>query len=713
MCHCSRRTTTGEYQVIRFIDFPDNLHYSIPETDSIRKETKQTSYQWTRKEIQNEWVSLADEDGALYRSPKMAFQNIREIDRIEIRIDESLPPVPMGLLWNEKEILSPEERRKQARYLAANSHTSGLFLIKGENIAENQSIESIKFQKPIHYIFLQFPSDQPMEFPIDSIRVISKKDAYSNKPCGKDRYVVGGEIRDVLYTHTPAPIQFTTNIPANAELTFGVYHFNSAPVQYTIEIGDNPQAERLFYKSIQPLHTWCDFRIDLKRFSGNQVITLRAESESDEAIVFWANPTIVNQRNAHTGPNVILYLVDTLRADHLGCYGYQSGTSPFLDQLASKGVLFERCFSQSPWTKPSIPTLLASLYPHTHRVGVKSYTDILPDSVETLQDVMRRDGCVTANFTANPLGSALSNLDQGFDYTFNPSAFEITNRVKKNDQLHSDDLNKRILPWLETHAENRFFIYIHSMDPHNPYSAPIRPSHLNNRNGPMESYDAEIYFNDSQIKKLYEKLIKLGLEKDTLFIVTSDHGEAFSEHGNVHHGHSVYNEEIHVPLLMIHPGALQPQRIETPAQLVDVMPTILSHCCVEYDPMALQGKALLPLKNARNSRSVFSSRICYESFFHSLIQGDCKLIYNPSPTDEEIQYQLFNLAKDPGEQNNLAERDPQRTQKMIAELKEFLLQQERLQSDYFRQHYHSISSPPDQALSQDDIERLKALGYIQ
>ena len=156
-------------------------------------------------------------------------------------------------------------------------------------------------------------------------------------------------------------------------------------------------------------------------------------------------------------PNIVLYVVDALRPDRLGAYGYTKGTSPFLDRLAEQGIVFQNCYAAASWTKPAIASLFTSLYPQTYGVGRHSYLDVLPDSVPTLQDELRSHGYLTAQFSANPLSGTLSNLDQGFDYTFGPNAFEVANTESKQNKTHSDDLNRECYRGLKRIRMTNFF----------------------------------------------------------------------------------------------------------------------------------------------------------------------------------------------------------------------------------------------------------------
>jgi len=176
--------------------------------------------------------------------------------------------------------------------------------------------------------------------------------------------------------------------------------------------------------------------------------------------------------------------------------------SPFLDQLAQSGVVFLNSYTAASWTKPSAASLLTSLYPQTHGVGLHSNTDALPDTVRTLQQHLRANGYVSAHLSANPLGSTLSGLDRGFDSTFTARFFEAAG--DRPPKIRSDVLVNKAFAWIDQHQSEPFFLYIHAMDSHTPYLAGAP------EDGAGARYEAEVLFSDAQIRRLHEHLAARG-----------------------------------------------------------------------------------------------------------------------------------------------------------------------------------------------------------
>ncbi len=315
--------------------------------------------------------------------------------------------------------------------------------------------------------------------------------------------------------------------------------------------------------------------------------------------------------------NVLVVLVDTLRADRLGAYGHSRDTSPVLDALAADGTLFEECFAPAPWTIASTATLLTGLEPFVHGFVRPELAPLSAHAI-TLAEVLRGRGFRTAAFSGNLLVGKLTGFDQGFD-TFETVVWS-----------EARGLNERATKWLDDNARGgRFFLYMHYFDPHDPYADPegIWKSYAGLAagedpgveacpNGDIEAvfqvlregkdpglspadlrrladrYDGEIRFADGEIGKLLAHIRSLGVEDETLVVFVSDHGEQFLEHGGLKHGSSLHREELHVPLVFRVPGARDPgERRADRVGLVDVFPTVLSALGIEL-PGAVDGRDL-------------------------------------------------------------------------------------------------------------------------
>ena len=305
-------------------------------------------------------------------------------------------------------------------------------------------------------------------------------------------------------------------------------------------------------------------------------------------------------------PNVVMISLDTVRPDHLGCYGYEKGTSPNLDQLAGQGVVFRRTWSQAPWTLPSHMSLFTSLPPSRHRVD--SINRVLPDGIATFTEVLQGHGYRTAALVNDAQMSAHWGFDCGFDVW---REFPVD-----TPEGNCENITRQAVDWLDQQSDDDpFFLFLHYYDAHDAYAAPEafrkRFSSLSGdasramawrarfpgqplpdpemKQALIGAYDAEIAWLDYELGKLFD-----AMPENTLVVVFSDHGEAFEEHGWTLHGATLYEEETRVALLMRLPGGEHAGRVvDAPASLLDVAPTILRICGAEV-PAAFEGIDLAP-----------------------------------------------------------------------------------------------------------------------
>ncbi|MCK5185837.1 MAG: sulfatase, partial [Deltaproteobacteria bacterium] len=339
--------------------------------------------------------------------------------------------------------------------------------------------------------------------------------------------------------------------------------------------------------------------------------------------------------------NVIVVLVDCLRADHLGCYGYTRKTSPFLDHIARSGITFENCIAPSSWTIPSVVSLFTGVYPQQH--GMSSLGTVIPEDLSMLQEIMEKNGVETAAFTTNDFLKPQFGYAKGFvhyfdhylepefkeylasrlfflnallyfknnffyPYSVDPGGerwwsigFPPFNHEKRSAARVTED----VLQWIETHRDKPFYVYLHYMDVHSPYDAtwysPFdRETYASQdeRGKLINTYDGRIAYVDRQIKRIWEELVKLNVSENTLLIVTADHGEEFYDHEGTGHCTTLYDELIRVPLIMIAPS-LPPsppgmvQRVKNQVQLIDLPATVLDFLDLQI-PKEMMGQSLLP-----------------------------------------------------------------------------------------------------------------------
>jgi arylsulfatase A-like enzyme len=388
--------------------------------------------------------------------------------------------------------------------------------------------------------------------------------------------------------------------------------------------------------------------------------------------------------------NVVIIGVDTLRRDHLGCYGYERETSPNIDRLADESVLFEDAVSQCPWTLPSFATVLTSLYPSQHgagflKPGSGAFGNRMSTAFPPLAMMLLKQGYSTGAIVNAPALAPELGVDRGFEFY---------STAPRWDERVADATTKDALNWIDEHLEGPFFLFVHYFDPHLTYAPPApydtifdpgyqgeigkafdresyskMSEHLSRENDPRVQadwnhiralYDGEIAFTDEAVGELLNGLEKRDLRDNTLIVFLSDHGEEFNDHGGFEHGHTLYDELIKVPLMFSLPGQLPENvRVSQQVRLLDVVPTILSVLGIR--PWThLEGADLMPLISGEGepksggasllpSGFAYSESMLYGTEKKSVTAYPWKLIYD-TVTEEEA---LLNLAQDPGEKTDL------------------------------------------------------------
>jgi arylsulfatase A-like enzyme len=387
--------------------------------------------------------------------------------------------------------------------------------------------------------------------------------------------------------------------------------------------------------------------------------------------------------------NILLIGIDTLRQDHLGCYGYEREISPYIDELSGRGTLCENALSQCPWTLPSFASVLTSLYPSQHGAGINmnSMRTTFPTLAELLAEAGYRTGAIINVSVLSPeFGVA-----RGFEhYDACPAGVRRT----------ADVVTDLALEWLGGNGDRPFFCFVHYFDPHLSYSPPAPYDTLFDPgyDGPVGKsfdrdkflemkdrlyaakdaqtaadwfhiealYDGEIAFTDEAVGRLLKGIEERGLYDNTLVILLSDHGEEFLEHGGFGHGHTLYNEVIQIPLIFSLPGVLpKGARVKRQVRLIDVMPTVLELAGILGD-YRLEGSSLVSLLKGegppRAARGcLFPPSMAYSEGLHrggerkGLAAYPWKFVHH-LPTGDEM---LFNLADDPDETKNLIYQEPE------------------------------------------------------
>ena len=496
---------------------------------------------------------------------------------------------------------------------------------------------------------------------------------------------------------------------------------------------DGQEAESLVSRVLTPAErpedqSWVRVEADLSAHSGiTGKLVFRTRTPADggtaEGVAFAlvANPELVPSaanRADDERLNVLLIGIDTLRADHLGTYGYPRPTSPHIDSLAAEGLRFAQVIAPAPWTLPSFTSLLTSLYPSRHgagRGGRGGYTHAHPDTL-LLSEILYSEGYRTAGMTGSYIVSSRYGLEQGYEtyrHPYKAAGFE-----------SSPVDTPEVVKWLEESRDSPFFLFWHIMDPHLPYwveqpeiverfvepeyEGPFehyvdyqilvqrpgrrRYAHEGHPDIPemsdadrrriIDFYDAEIAETDAHIGTVLNALENLGLADNTIVIVTADHGEGLGEHGHYHHGYTLYEDQIRIPLILRWPGGPKGEVFNEPVSTVDLLPLLLDTLGLAV-PEDVQG--VNRLTHQGQPPPIFSEYATLDSSaLKAVTVGSSKYLHDPIFGQEE----LFELTDDPGETRNLLLTDST------------LGQRERLFLDRFREHnlrggrYHLLVQAP-------------------
>jgi choline-sulfatase len=400
-------------------------------------------------------------------------------------------------------------------------------------------------------------------------------------------------------------------------------------------------------------------------------------------------------------PNILFVSIDTLRADHLGIYGYGRGTSPSIDAFAKTAVVFDAAQSASSWTLPSLASLMTSLYSTTH--GCWKIQSRLEPEFTTLAETLRDGGYDTAMAVPHLFLSAQYGLQQGFTHVDDTM---IRTGADSDQAISSPGITQKGLAFLEEKAKVKddvpWFLWLHYFDPHDAY---LKHEGFSERFGtekPMDLYDGEIAFTDAHIGRLLARLGELGLADDTIVVIVADHGEEFGEHGSTRHGYTLYQEAVRIPLLVRVPG-VAPRRVHDVVASVDVMPTLLELCTLA-PPKEIEGHSLLGMMrgSAEAPHEALSEVRWHAGQDMRALRTD-KWKYIESRLPEKSVDLLFDIDADPREQHDLLAEDAARTQGLRD-----LTGRRLVRAMHWAQHY---PLPERYEPSPGDMDRLKSLGY--
>lgn len=414
---------------------------------------------------------------------------------------------------------------------------------------------------------------------------------------------------------------------------------------------------------------WQALDVDLTRFVGQQG-ELELALLGDTASVALSQPELLAPAAPGPAPHVLVYVIDCLRADHVGAQGYARPTTPHIDAFARQAVVFEQAWSCASWTKPSVGCLLTGLPGLRH--GARTLDDALDPRVTTLPEAFERGGYASAAFVDNPFVSAAAfGLTRGFDLVRRAPA-ALGQRNVNSLEGDAFKLHRALAPWLQAHADRRFLLYAHSIDLHAEYRPRPPFTRLFTRPGApardVDLYDTELRANDEAFGRLLALLRDLGLYERTLIVLTADHGEEFGEHGTWRHGHTLNQGLLHVPLIVKPPGpARAGRRVAAPVSNVDVLPTLLD--LAGLPPLAgVEGRSLRALIEGRAEpppRTIFAEQLSPKEALYAARDGRYKAVQQLLPRPAR---RLYDLTLDPHERVDLAAAPPAGARALLREL---------------------------------------------
>ena len=426
---------------------------------------------------------------------------------------------------------------------------------------------------------------------------------------------------------------------------------------------------------------------------------------------------------SHPPKNLLWIVVDALRYDYLSCYGQKGISTPAIDSLAEKGALFSRAYCSYPATLPSITSMFTSTYPIYN--GIKTNSQVLPDSLLTMAEILRGHGYQTAAVVSNFVLRKITNIGKGFEFY--------------DDQLPQKEINRNIqekdanltaqaaIQWLvQNGKKKKFFLFVHFQDTHGPYyphpelmnllpknrkgiqleigdkdQPDVIPSYqaLENRKDVdyyLANYAGEVIYTDRQIQRLLAALQEIGAEEETVVIFTADHGEALGEHHMYFkHGQFLHEPQIRVPLIIKIPGA-SPVKIPRTVKHIDLGPTVLDLFGLKK-PKQFQGKSVLPFIKSKSQgwEDLAFSQLAKDTNL-ALVNGPIKLVHFRG------HKMFYDLDRDPGERKNIYTKGPKQA---IGRLEQIM--------ELYRNYAPKTPIVPKTLLDEKTKETLKTLGYIK
>lgn len=591
-----------------------------------------------------------------------------------------------------------------------------------------------------------------------------KYDTFIKNPkIPRHKVKIGNVIKNSFIIRVPSTIEKDLIINGKSYLDFSisVYQRPKGNVRFLVGIKKLNKIYPFLIKHFGQIQTekertWYNIRLDLSSYVKKNIKivfdfknvdppTTKIESKtSSNKFVFLSDPILTQISKKPAYPNIIFISIDTLRQDHLGCYGYERDTSPNIDDLLKdkQTVIFDNVISQSHWTLPSHMSMFTSQYASTHQI----YMDrLLNEENITFPMILKKNNFLNYGFVTHVRVNSKYGFERGFD------SFWFEEHNFSSEKARVQDIIPKILEFLKKYKKNTFFLFIHLFDVHSPYTPPIPFDTIFDKNyyGNVSGYDSDLFVKplfspetknkiserdlqhiislyDGEIRNvdfhlgvLFSHLKKLNLFDNSLIILTSDHGEEFQEHGSMHHD-TLYDEVIKIPLIIKMPKNIQVANNRIGHQLIqgniDIAPTILDILNLDI-PTEFQGNSLLPIIKGQKEKGPshqvseklsdwdtkiyqisvrdMSYKYIYTTFF------DIKNIKNFQRKNEK--FELYDLLNDEYEKFNLA----------LSNDKINLYYQGLVYNFVFKNVLHTNKIPKKIELDEELIERLKSLGYIK
>jgi choline-sulfatase len=441
------------------------------------------------------------------------------------------------------------------------------------------------------------------------------------------------------------------------------------------------------------------------------------------SILFLTSCNIFTGTPKEAAPNVLFIVIDTLGARHMSVYDPTLNTTPAMARLAEKSLVFEKAYSTAPWTKPAISSMFTSLYPRQHTV--QKLKSEFPDRFITMADILKKKGYATDAVISHTLLKEGTGFEKGFDsYILAPFEGNVHNAIV--GKAVSDLAIKRVKSHFEDENKKPFFQFLHYFDPHfnyqhHPefdrsswYKGPITPGMgfrdlrkripeltEDDRKYLVDLYHEEIEYTDVQVSRVLETYKEMGILDNTIVIITADHGEEFLEHGELGHTRTLYDELIHVPLIIYWSKIAEPKRVKENVSIVDILPTVLTS--IGFDPLPphfegislISGNKLADLPKRHIFSEVDFKSSAIEAIKSGVIRENHKLIDDHLNEEKKI----FDLEKDPAELSNIIEKE----EELANDLQLFL-----------DEHIETGSGESGEGLvhTEEDLEQLRSLGYL-